>query len=364
MALKKWTALLLAALLALSMTACRDEKSVSGFLTEVRTDENGNLTALVLELDGKRTGVLVAEGTSFWPLGEGSWTGEEALEAFRKDLQPGNEFRAWCYPRKEKLETAEGGSIPAYWGQSISISGILKRNALTLRDGTPVDVLESDVWGTRRYRLADGTELLAVETPTKPEDVYVMGQESFGDLSERAQEKVRAYYEEQGLLYDELEELEKSYAACRELGESFACDRIDQRTSPCASSERVMYFLTSLARPQEYGERTCYEWRSTAAFDRETGEKLSNWDLFAASEDHVRRRFPELCGWVKDRSLREAMSAALEADLFVFLPGRVSVSFPPGSLPGEENTYVISLDYEDAPEGFFQPWAIPEDRSE
>ena len=65
------------------------------------------------------------------------------MEAFRKDLQPGNEISAWCYPRKEKLETAEGESIPAYWGQSIRIAGILKRNARTLRDGTAVDVMEN-----------------------------------------------------------------------------------------------------------------------------------------------------------------------------------------------------------------------------
>ena len=108
MTIKRWTALLLAALLALGLTACQDGKSVMGSLVEVQTDDNGNLTALVLELEGKRTGVLLAEKTGLWPLGEGSWTGEEAMEAFRKDLQPGNELSAWCYPRKEKLETAEG----------------------------------------------------------------------------------------------------------------------------------------------------------------------------------------------------------------------------------------------------------------
>lgn len=363
--MKRTLALVLTALLALGLAACQGESRVEGLVVEVQTDEAGDLTAFVVEdYQGERTGVRLAEETRLVPRGSGVWTGEELRAAFQADLRADAWAYAMCRPGREKLETAEGEKVPAYWANSARVLGELRREAVSLRDGTPVDVLEYDIWGTRRYRLADGTELLAVETPTRPEDIYVMGQESFGDLSERAQEKVRAYYEEQGLLYDELEELEKSYAACRELGESFACDRIDQRTSPCASSERVMYFLTSLSRPQEYGERTCYEWRSTAAFDRETGEKLSNWDLFAASEDHVRRRFPELCGWVKDRSLREAMSAALEADLFVFLPGRVSVSFPPGSLPGEENTYVISLDYEDAPEGFFQPWAIPEDRSE
>lgn len=363
--MKRITALLLAALLALGLTACQEDKRVSGFLAEVRTDENGNLAALVLERDGKRTGVLVAEKTSFWPLGAGSWTGEEAMVAFRKDLQPGNELSAWCYPRKEKLVTAEGESIPAYWGQSISIEGILKRNALTLRDGTAVDVMEEDSYGVRRtYRLSDGTELLRVTDNGGPENHYVMSLESFDDLSPRAQEKVRAYYEAQGPLFDEGEELEKSYAAYRELGEEFQCGWVQQDTTPTASNGKIMYFVTSLLLPQEHGGRTSYEQQFGGAFDRETGEKLSNWDLFAVPEAEVRRRLPELCGWVDEPELRRAMSEALEEDMLVFFPEHVSVDFPPGALPGVENGYIISLDYKDAPEGFFQPWAVPDSQSE
>lgn len=362
MTIRRWTALLLAALLALGLTACQDGKSVMGSLVEVQTDDNGNLTALVLELEGKRTGVLLAEKTVLWPLGEGSWTGEEAMEAFRKDLQPGNELSAWCYPRKEKLETAEGESIPAYWGQSIRIAGILKRNARTLRDGTAVDVMENGSHGDNRtYRLPDGTELLRVIDSGGPENHYVMGQESLHDLSEAAQRKIQAYYDAQEPLYDEEEELEKSYAAYLRLGEEFSCDWIQRDVSPCASSERVLYFQTSLTLPLEYGGRISYEVRLGAAFHRETGEKIDNWDLFAVPEEEVRRRFPALCGWVEEPELQRAMSGALDPDWFVFFPEHVSVTFPPGSLPGEENGYGISLNYKDAPEGFFQPWAIPQE---
>ena len=49
--MKRVFALALAVLLALSLTACQDEKSVMGSLEEVQTDEDGALTALVLELD-------------------------------------------------------------------------------------------------------------------------------------------------------------------------------------------------------------------------------------------------------------------------------------------------------------------------
>lgn len=363
--MKRTFVLALALLLALGLTACQDGKSVSGSLAEVQTDENGNLTALVLELDGKRTGVLVAEKAVVWPWGEGSWTDEEAMEAFRKDLQPGNELSAWCYSRREKLETAEGETIPAYWGQNIHIAGILKRNVRTLRDGTAVDVMEKDSHGGRRiYRLPDGTELLRVDDNGGPENHYVMSLESFDDLSPRAQEKVRAWYEDQGPLYDEGEELERSYAAYRKLGEAFTCGWIEQDTTPTASNGKMMYFVTSLRLPQEYGERVSYERQFGGAFDRETGEKLSNWDLFGVPEEEVRRRFPALCGWVDEPELQAAMSQALDPDWFVFFSEHVSVDFPPGTLPGEENGYFISLDYREAPEGFLQPWAVPDGREE
>lgn len=357
--MKRIFALALAVLLALGLTACQDEKSVMGSLVEVQTDENGDLTALILERDGERTGVLLAERTGVWPRGEGSWTGEEAMEAFRKDLQPGNEISAWCYPRKEKLVTAEGESIPAYWGQSIQIDGILKRNALTLRDGTAIDVMEGVHFGNDHvYRLTDGTELLRVRNNGGPENHYVGGVESMDDLDPSVAAKIQVWYDTRGPLFDEMEELEKSYDSYLQLGEAFSCDWIEQDVTPTASNGRVMYFVTSLRMPQR-GGRFSYERQLGGAFDRETGEKIDNWDLFGVSEAEVRRRLPELCGWVDEPELRKAMSKALEGDMFVFFPEHVSVDFPPGTLPGEENSYLISLDYKDAPEGFFQPWAVP-----
>lgn len=364
MAWEKWTALFLALCLALGLTACQSgERGVEGLVVEVQTNEAGDPTAFVVEdSQGKRTGVRLAEGTRLWPRSSGSWTEEELRAAFQEDLRVDAWAFASCYPRRENLEMADGEEVLAYWATSAGIEGELHREALTLRDGTSVDLLEWDSRRSRIYRLADGTELLRVEEPMGPENVRVMGREGFENLSERAQEKVRAYYEEQGPLYSEGEELETSYAAYRELGEAFQCDWVCQDVSPTASSQRVMYFLTNLTLPQERGGQIVCELRLGAAFDRETGEKIDNWDLFTASQTEVRRRFPELCGWVDEPELQAAMSEALEADMFVFFPEYVSVDFPPGTLPGEENGYAISLHYKDAPEGFLQPWAIPQER--
>ena len=113
--MKRILALSIAVLLALGLTACQDERSVMGSLAEVQTDENGDLTALILERDGKRTGVLLAEKTGVWPRGEGSWTGEEAMEAFRKDLQPGNEISV-VLPPEGKTGDGGGGEYPRLLG--------------------------------------------------------------------------------------------------------------------------------------------------------------------------------------------------------------------------------------------------------
>lgn len=362
---KRWMALLLSLCLALSLSACQDDnKQVYGLVTEIQTDEAGNLTAFVVEDEGERTGVLLAEKTELWPRGSGSWAQEELRQAFQADFRVDVLADAWCYSRREKLTTADGEEVQAYWATNVQIDGELRREVLTLRDGTPVDVLEWDHWADRTYRLADGTELLEVRGPSGPENSYVGNLESFDDLSETAKEAVRAWYEDRGALYDEEEELEKSYAAYRELGAEFDGDLVQQETSPAASSEAVMYFVTSLLQPEGNGKRTSYQLQLGEAFDRETGEKFSNWDLFAVPEAEVRRRLPELCGWIDDQNLRKAMETALDPDWIVFFPEHLSISFPPGSLPGEEYSQIISVDYREVPEGFLQPWAIPAAREE
>ena len=360
MALKKWTALLLAALLALGLTACQNEKRIEGLVVEVRTDEAGDPTAFVLEdHGGERTGVLLAEGSRFWPRESGTWTDEELRAVLREELRVDAWVGAWCYPRKEKLETAEGEMVRAHWATSVQVEGELRREAVTLRDGTAIDSLEYDGWESHTYRLADGTEILRVDEPFGPENVQVMGQEGFESLSEAVQEKVRACYEDRGPLYNEAEELERCYAAWKELGEAFQAGHIRQETSPAAASERVMYFTTELTRPGEYGTNLCRMISLQDAFDRRTGEKLITWDLFAAPEEEVRRRLPELVDWDIPRNVRTAMTEVLEPEWIHFSRDELSIRFPAGSLPGEEWDYIISVDYENAPEGFLQPWAVP-----
>ena len=68
------------------------------------------------------------------------------------------------------------------------------------------------------YRLPNGPELLSVRRSSGPENVLVGGAEGYADLPEAAQQRVSAYYQEQGLLYDTQAELERAYRAYVDTG--------------------------------------------------------------------------------------------------------------------------------------------------
>lgn len=357
---KRWWVLCLAVLLALGLTACQGESREEGLVVEVQTDEDGDLTAFVLEdSQGTRTGVMLAEKTRYWPRGEGSWTDEEELRAvMREELRADAWAYAYCHPRREKLKTADGETVPAYWATSVMVQGELKREAAALRDGTPVDVLELDSWRARRYRLADGTELLKVYEPWGPENCQVGDLESFDDLSEAAQEKVRRYYEDRDPLYDEMDVLEQCYAAWKELGEAYQKVHISQNVTPSASSERVMYFTTELLRPR-YGTSLSSHVSFQDAFDRQTGERLDTWDLFALPEAEIRERLPELIDWEVDPAVRTEMKKTLKPEWIQFTRDGLQVNYLAGTLLGEEDDYIVFVRAGDLPEGLVQPWAVP-----
>ena len=345
--------------LTLTLTACgQNQRLIDGLVVEFQTDGEGNPTSLVVEKEGKRTGVLIAEKTSFWPHSLSSGTPEEFKTRFLEELQADTLVTAWCYPRKDRLNNTDGSGLPAYWAISIDITGALNRNAAVLSDGTPLDVLEDYDRG-RTYQLPDGTELLRVWDRSGPENVYVAGLESLDDLSEPVREKIRRYYEEQGLLYDEAAELERAYAVYLEQGDHFRASSLEQNVSPCGSSERVIYFQTNVITPLDYDEGTGTQRTICNAFDRRTGEEIDIRNLFGVPWEEVRRRIPALADWEIDPAAAAQMVEKLEPEYLIFQSDSLSVWFPAGTLEGEEYAYGFSVDYSAAPEGFFQPWAIP-----
>ena len=346
--MKKYV-LLLALCLAL-LSGCGGDRAISGEVVEVHGGgAEGAFTLVVRTEDGEEAGILMTEETSVL-----SWVNGFDEEAYRGEPRVGAMLTAKCGRVGQTLTTDGGGALTAYPASEVEITGVLRPEAEVLADGTRVNV-----WGISSgtaYKLEDGTELLREREPSGPANVYVGGVESFDDLGAAAQERVLAYYKAQGLLYDVREELEKAYADYLGDREAFACRSVAQDISPTASNGRMMYFLTSVTLP--LGGRVVQEIRLGAAFDRETGEALSNWALFNCPEEEAKGRLLDLAG-VAGPTLRAEMEAAFRPEYIVLFPGNLEISFPQGALPSQEGGYMLALDYDAALLELLQPWAVP-----
>ncbi len=356
MSLHHWKALALAVLLAAFLTGCGDAQ-LHGVVQEIQTGDDGQVCAFIIQTGAKQVGVLLTGETRLYPAGEGAWASDELRAAFESELQPGTEVSIRHLPGRKKLTAEDGSSVTAYEADSIDIMTVLKQNAAALSDGTPLDIVEFSPF-SYTYKLTDGTELLWVSFPIGPENSYVIGKESYDDLSEQAKERVSAYYEEQGLLYNEAEELEKAYAVYLEEGSEFQGCSVQQTVSPSASSERVLYFLTTVSLPLFHGDGcTNYELRRGAAFNRETGEVLNPWDLFTCPEAEVKQAILKQNEPLGPELLAE-MEAVSWAERLVMFPDRVEIGFEAGTLPSEAHTCFLYADFDSLP-GLLQPWAVP-----
>ena len=129
---------------------------------------------------------------------------------------------------------------------------------------------------------------------------------------------------------------------------------LEQSIYPTASSQEVMYFLTSVTLPLD--GNTATELRLGAAFDRKTGEALEPQELFTCSPEALITALLN-CSEVTEPTLRREMTTAFRPEYLVFFPEHLEVSFPQGVLPSQEYAYILSIPYEDLP---LPPWAIPE----
>ena len=334
----------------MALTA-REARNIQGVVVEIRAGEDGSLASFVLERDGVRTGVIMTENTRAWSRESASGQSRRLLQ---EEIQIDAEVSAWCVPFRTRLKTT-AGRITAYRAKSVDIVGSLERNALTLRDGTAVDVLSSDSGFRWIYYLPDGTELLRVRAPGgDPMSGVADGDEAFGTLSEKARKKILAYYAKQKPLYDEREELEKCYAEWRELGENYSAGYIQQNVWLRAYNEKVLYFETLAALPGGGNADISLG----AAFDRESGEKLDFRHVFAVPEEEVCRR---LAGWIYDESLWAKMAEVLKPEWIVVSEEGLTVQFPAGTLPQYwDQAYRIWVGPEKVIEAeLLQPWAVP-----
>ena len=233
------------------------------------------------------------------------------------------------------------------YATEIQIEGRWFRNEYTLSDGTPVDLFKASLYHT--YSLEDGRELLFVQKPTKVEETYIPGIGSLKDLPEAAQEKIGAYYDAQGLLYDELQTLEDAYDAYLAV-ENFQTYTLGQEVFPSAANEEVIYFLTIASLPGS-------EQRLCAAFDKQTGEVIPMEDIFTCEPQEFITRLAAIGG--AEDALIEEMKAAFKPEYVTVSQNYLEVNFPAGTLPSEELGLGMGFEYNEDVRELLKPWAIP-----
>lgn len=119
----------------------------------------------------------------------------------------------------------------------------------------------------------------------------------------------------------------------------------------------MIYFLTSVQLPKK--QDFYYEKRIGAAFDRTTGERISNLELFSCSKDQVLQHLLDYAQ-IENENLRKEMEAAFKEESIILFPDHLELYFEEGSLPSQQQrSYSIGLDYEKELMSCLYNWAVP-----
>ena len=325
-------------LCALLLSGC-GKKSIRGEVTEV-LGNTGELRFILTQENGQSITVTTDENTHIF-----SWI-EEASET---DLRSGEVEGLFVTVTGRKSRNGLAA-------EQVMIDQRLMGNYTVLEDGTPVDLLVG--LNENSYCLGDGTQLLAVRTLVGPDNVATAGSESLDSLPEEARQNIIAYYEAQGILYDEKAVLEEAYDAYYILKDEFSTYHLSQEIVPTASSGDVIYFLTVATLPDggPYGSR---ELRLGAAFDMETGIEIPMTDLFACKPEEIIPKLAEIC-MVDDPALVEEMKEEFRPEYVAVFPDNVEITFSAGVLTDYGSYFGMGADLRnEAVLELLQPWAVP-----
>ena len=228
------------------------------------------------------------------------------------------------------------------------------RDYYTLADGTKVDLTIG--LNEHSYSIPNVTELLQVQNPVGPENVQVVGQESLNVLPLEARKKIKAYYDAQGLFYDEFQTLEEAYDAfCT--WDKFYAFYLSQEITPIASSDDVIYILTDFT--SDRGMEGSTELRICTVFDKKTGDNIPITDIFACESQEIITKLIEISGPDEDTPVDE-MKRNFRPEYMVVFPEYLEIIFPEEALPeyGIEHGMGIDFENEDLLD-LIQPWAVP-----
>ncbi len=324
------------------LTACsNDAPSVSGKVINTQMD-GGRVVSLLLEQD---------DGTQIHlQLNEDTVILSPFDEATAEQFQAGTftDVIVWA----EYAPSQKGANTVTF----MHFNRYLTDETVTLEDGMTLNVWR-DV-NSAIYVLPNGVELLFEEEPYGSESSYVMGEESFDNLTLEAQTQVSAFYDQQGTLYDLAAALELVYTNYLEQADSFSLHRVGQNTSLVASNETVLYFLTTVNIPID--SNYFYEHQFCNAFDRNTGEVIPMEALFTCQIEDIIPTLAEIAG-IDNPVLVEEMTKAFMPEYLVFFPTNLNMTFPAGTLPSQPYSYGWGFDYDADLATIVQPWAIPFD---
>ena len=336
---KKATMVLMVFVCAVVFAGC-GEKTIYGEVTDVKTDAQTGVFSFILTQDGgEPITVVTGEDTHILSRIEGvseSDLRDGAMEGIMVSVT-GTTYRS-------SMNATE-----------VQIDHLLIRDACTVADGTQIDILIGSI--NTFYCLEDGTELLMVRNTIGPDNVYSGTVESLNALSQEAQQKIKDYFNAQGILYDLFATLEDAYDAYCILKDDYSTYVLSQEMVPTASSDEIIYFLTIVSTPDS-GTNGHRELRLGAAFHKDTGEVIPALDLFTCESDAIIDRFAEICK-VDDEALISEMKVNFKPEYVIFFPDNLEITFPADALPKYGASHGMGFEYNAEVSALLQPWAIP-----
>ena len=362
--MKKLIAILVLCI-ALLCGCSRNTKTVSGWVDGYVFAENSAYPVIIVKTFNDRLyGVAIDENTFMH-----SWVESEAAQQQLEKLKDGTaenielqvHYRGGFHNTK-----TDNGKIKTVNATIVLLSSVLEKQACTLRDGTLLDVVNSD--SDKTYQLDDGTQLLRVNISTGPENVYSGVLYSFDSLTEKAKEKVMEYYDNRGLFYDETETLEQAYSQYKSNPADFHTYLLEQSVSPAAGNDKIISFFTSVTMPLDNGG-IGQEIRLGEIFDIQTGEYISSFDVFNCDMEKVmdvllEEVFTDDFGnlvWDSDNAkLAQQIKQNIKPEYIILWNDNIEIAFPAGTLEGEDHCFIMGIDYTNKIKEIMHTWAIPD----
>lgn len=99
------------------------------------------------------------------------------------------------------------------------------------------------------------------------------------------------------------------------------------------------------------------EIRIGTAFNKNTGESIDIWDLFSLPKKEVFQQLMAV-SYIEDTDFIAEMESAMKSEYIIFFPNHLEINFPQGTLPSQEHSYGIGIEYGDLKDLLYD-WAIP-----